>query len=595
MRKVKSIFTLCLCLIMVILTVGSMTAMGAPAIEAEAYFSAENDGFIVEGTVTDTDVDSVSIFIYRPDFTIEMVEAGTATINEALCNATVERLAKGEFKYTCKASADDDKGYYTVYINYGGSELEVIENVYYATPTDVAIALEIINSITGTPSEKLEAFNEASDYFGKLPEAFEMLNESQQAEVVDETTQKTDYTSITEFIDAIEANSVNKLILHPLSKETVKYVVENHNDLVGFDLSNRFYKKYVEGHSDRVDAVYEYTVSLAPFDTTAEAKNAFQKGVIVQSLRNSGAKGEIYNNLVNDIGILNDKTNIELLSGINITGFKNLTDVKQEKMLTAFYEANKHIVNTCEEFVKNWNAAVKSAGSSSGEGSGGPSGGPGGGPITNNPSGITESGPGNTGISGNPSDDDKNDDTPVFSDIGSVPWAEESITALYKAGIINGKDESNFAPNDYITREEFLKMILLCANVTVNDNAQTTFIDVNKGDWYYEIIASAQGQGLVNGVSNVRFGVGENITRQDMSVMIVRLISSLGMELDLSSDNSKFTDDAEIASYASVSVYTMKRAGIINGYEDGSFEPNAYATRAEAAKITYALCSLMVD
>lgn len=594
MLNIKRVFALCLSLVMVILTVGGMSAFAAPVIDAKAYFSAEHDGFIIEGTVTDTEADNVSIMIYRPGYTMDMVESGEAEITEALSNASVEPIIKGSFSYTCKAGADDTTGYYTVYINYGGTDLAVIENVYYAIPKDVAIAVEMINAITGTPEEKLEIFNDSLEYFGKLPDVYEMLSETQKAEVVDAATQKNDYTTIPEFMSAIEKYSIDKLVLDPEDKDVVAFVIENYNDVAGYDLENPFYEKYVKGYSDRIDAVCEYTAEQAPFDTIEDAKDAFQKGVIVQSLNHLGSKGEIYNNTQNTIAILTDSANLELLSGINMQGFKNLTDYKQDVMLTSFYQNKKHIVNSLEEFITNWNKAVESAAQIGNDGGSGVGGSGSGGPITNNPVDITPTTPGNSGITGQPHDN-SNDNSPVFSDLSSVPWAEESITALYKAGIVDGKDANNFAPNDNITREEFLKMMMLCANITINTEAQTTFVDVNKGDWYYDIVASAQELGLVNGVSNVSFGVGENITRQDMSVMIVRLVSSLGIQLNLSSDNSKFADDNEIADYANVSVYTMKRAGIINGYEDGSFEPNAYATRAEAAKIIYALCSLMVD
>jgi len=604
MRNIKRTFALCLSLIMLILTVGGISAVGAVTIDAAAYFRAEHDGFLVEGTVSGTDLENVAIFIYRPGYTVAMVESGEAKIADALCNTSIERLVNGAFSYTCKASEKDNAGYYTVYIKYGSGadELLTIENVYYAKGEEVNDALDRIEAITGTPEEKLAAFNNELTYIGKLPTDFERLSETQQAEVIDAVIYEgVEFDTVKDLKDAITEASINAIILDPADKETVKYVVENYNDKVGYDVDNKFYKNYVEGHADRIDAVYAYTAAKAPFADTTAAKNAFQEGVILQVLNNLTSKGEIYNRAQGSVSVLGDADTVALLkgigAGIDMEGYTNLTDVKMELMLTNFYTQGKYKVDSLEKFVTNWNAAVLAAPSLTIPSvSGGGGGGGGGGPIPNNPNSVTLGGNVSTGLQGGAISDDK----PLavedyFADLAGVEWAQESIVGLAKAGIVNGKDAYNFAPNDNITREEFLKMLYLCANLQVNEEAQTTFIDVNAGEWYYGIVASAQEQGLVNGVSNVRFGVGENITRQDMAVMIVRMISSLGVELELSADESKFVDDARIADYAQVSVYTMKRAGIINGYEDGSFGPNAYATRAEAAKIIYGLCSLMVD
>ena len=594
MRNIKRTFALCLSLIMIILTVGGISAVGAATIDAAAYFSAEHEGFLVEGTVKGAAVDNIAIFIYRPDYTVDMVESGAAKIADALCNTTTERLVNGAFSFTCKASAKDPAGNYTVYIKYGTGkdDLLTIENVYYAKGEEVNDALDRIEVITGTPEEKLAAFNKELKYVGKLPADYELLSDAQKAEVIDAViTEGVQFDSVMDLTDAITEESINAIVLNPADKDTVRYVVENYNDKVGYDVDNKFYKKYVDGITEREDAVYAYTASKAPFVDTDAAKVAFQEGVILQTLNNLTSKGEIYNRALGSVSVLGDKDTVDLLKkigeGIDMEGYVNLTDLKMENMLTNFFMNGKYKVDSLEQFVTNWNAAVEAAKKN---------------PVTdrddydNNTDVITPNRDVTTGIQGGTVNDEK----PVkpedyFADLAGVEWAQESIIGLAKAGIVNGKDAYNFAPNDNITREEFLKMLYLCANLQVNEAAQTTFIDVNAGDWYYGIVASAQELGLVNGVSNVRFGVGENITRQDMAVMIVRMISSLGVELELSANDSKFVDNASIAPYASVSVYTMKRAGIINGYEDGSFGPNAYATRAEAAKIIYGLCNLLVD
>lgn len=173
-----------------------------------------------------------------------------------------------------------------------------------------------------------------------------------------------------------------------------------------------------------------------------------------------------------------------------------------------------------------------------------------------------------------------------FSDIKEVLWAEESIYSLLEKGIISESEDKCFNPMRNITREEFVKM-LVCSLGLADTGSETTFNDVETGAWYYPYIASAEINGLVTGNENNVFCVGEYITRQDMSVIVARALVKSGYEY--SEDSEMFDDNSEISEYAKDAVYLMRRLGIINGVGDNMFAPNDNATRAQAAKIIYAV------
>ena len=176
-------------------------------------------------------------------------------------------------------------------------------------------------------------------------------------------------------------------------------------------------------------------------------------------------------------------------------------------------------------------------------------------------------------------------DFPKFSDVPEEHWAYTDIYYLRECNIINGIDKENFNPNGNITREQFAK--ILCAALGIETSAaNTNFVDVDNNAWYAPYISAILNKGIVTGVNNETFGVGENITRQDLCTMIYRAI-----------DNEKisytalgFTDDDGISEYARSAVATLKGLEIVNGYEDGSFNPKGLCTRAEAAKI---ICKLL--
>lgn len=176
-----------------------------------------------------------------------------------------------------------------------------------------------------------------------------------------------------------------------------------------------------------------------------------------------------------------------------------------------------------------------------------------------------------------------------FRDIRDVSWAQKAIVALTSIGVVNGKEEGLFYPNDNVTRAEFVKILvgaLEYAGRIDTENVSCSFADVPETEWYYAPVAAAVNAGIVTGVSDTEFAPNANITRQDMALMLTRAADAAGIELRSGAETT-FTDEASIAGYALDAVKTMSRAGIVNGFDDGSFMPMNNATRAQAAVVIY--------
>jgi len=175
-----------------------------------------------------------------------------------------------------------------------------------------------------------------------------------------------------------------------------------------------------------------------------------------------------------------------------------------------------------------------------------------------------------------------------FSDVPETHWGREYIYALARRGIISGVGDGMFAPEANITREQFAKILVEAFNLR-DDTAQCDFKDVKKGEWYEIYVASAQKCGIINGIGDGLFGVGQNITRQDMAVMITRAAQAAKATIPAKKGMPQFTDYADVSSYATVSIRILTSGDIINGFEDNTFRPFAFATRAQAAKMIYML------
>ena len=167
-----------------------------------------------------------------------------------------------------------------------------------------------------------------------------------------------------------------------------------------------------------------------------------------------------------------------------------------------------------------------------------------------------------------------------FNDVSG--WSKPYVEGLKLRGIISGKTEDSFAPNDGITREEFVKLVVELFGMNDAD-AVCDFDDAAPGSWYYSYVASAASKGLINGVGDGKFGVGQKIKRQDMAKIICGVLEKQGVRAQQTAE--VFADDSAIADYAKESVLAMRSLGIISGDENGNFNPNQFASRQEAAKM----------
>ena len=168
-------------------------------------------------------------------------------------------------------------------------------------------------------------------------------------------------------------------------------------------------------------------------------------------------------------------------------------------------------------------------------------------------------------------------------DLDGYSWASESIYGLLESGVISESDNGTFRPSDNITRAEFAKMVAQKGGYTQNDGEEK-FSDVKKNDWYFPYVSALGKAGIINGISDDYFGASENITREDICVIIARY-----MNLAENGAEGSFTDFNDISDYAVSAVKAMSEKGYINGYEDGTFRPKNPATRAETAKILYSI------
>lgn len=180
-------------------------------------------------------------------------------------------------------------------------------------------------------------------------------------------------------------------------------------------------------------------------------------------------------------------------------------------------------------------------------------------------------------------------------DLSDAEWARPYIEYLNKNNIMSGDGNGNFRPNDFIKKEEFLKLVCETLKVQQSDDGDVLFDDVKKEEWYYTYVQRAVKQGIVKGKSESIFGAGEYLTRQDAAVMTKRAIDTQDASLQNAQATISFADEQNISDYAKEAVDYLVECAILNGNENGEFLPCKSLTRAEAAKIIYSVIKAIIS
>lgn len=267
----------------------------------------------------------------------------------------------------------------------------------------------------------------------------------------------------------------------------------------------------------------------------------------------------------------------DLIDADKIPTYLDLSDAKKRNVCEEI--GNNNLYTSIDTLISDVESAAEYENNSYNTSSGG--GGGGGGGSSKNKgqhfAGVTQSDPATTGPS--------KPETPAFNDIADADWAKQAITSLADKNIISGYGDGSFRPNSFVTREEFVKMLVLALNISLSSSSES-FDDIDSSDWCSPYVCAAISAKIVNGIDDTTFGKGMVITREEMATMTYRAVNTVGIGLS-GADREEFADASSISPWAAEACTAMHKAGIINGVGNNSFAPKDNVTRAQAAKILY--------
>ena len=179
-------------------------------------------------------------------------------------------------------------------------------------------------------------------------------------------------------------------------------------------------------------------------------------------------------------------------------------------------------------------------------------------------------------------EEDENYDIVVTKD-----WYKEYVDYAYSHGMFAGKGNGKFEPNTNITRAEFVQVLANLSLInTTNKAVESKFKDVKSGEWYAPAVMWAYENEVVFGMGDETFAPNQNITREQMCVMLVNYVENyLMLALEEKGKAVQFVDESTISDWASEAVTKCNKSFLIDGDENKKFSPQDPATRAHASKI----------
>jgi len=234
----------------------------------------------------------------------------------------------------------------------------------------------------------------------------------------------------------------------------------------------------------------------------------------------------------------------------------------KDKELTEAYDFSKYVTESFVLYAK-WNGITSGDGPSGDE------------PSGDKPNDDDKGGIGNHNCS-----------SKQFDDLDITAWYHIYTDFVLDNEIFKGVEEKIFAPDLDQTRA-MMVTVLYRAEGEPATNRSIPFADVDMGAYYANAVIWAHQNGIVNGYSETEFGPNDKITREQIATIMYRYAIYKGMDVMTLEDNLHFEDADEISEYAVSAMNWAVGKGILKGRTETKLYPKENATRVEIAAILY--------
>ena len=175
-----------------------------------------------------------------------------------------------------------------------------------------------------------------------------------------------------------------------------------------------------------------------------------------------------------------------------------------------------------------------------------------------------------------------------FSDVNEKHWFRDAVAFVYHHKLMNGVSNTSFAPNQATTRAMIVTVLYRIAG-SPKTTADAGFVDVKAGSWYADAVNWAAENGVVNGMDATHFAPDNNVTREQLVTMLLRYSTLMGYDTSVTAQLGSFPDANKVSTWASQAMSWAIGAGLITGSQQSNgtvlLLPGDNAQRAQIAAI----------
>ena len=179
-----------------------------------------------------------------------------------------------------------------------------------------------------------------------------------------------------------------------------------------------------------------------------------------------------------------------------------------------------------------------------------------------------------------------------FADVPGGHWADDAIHQMAGLGLVNGVGGNRFNHQGDMKRGDLAVILARLSNGA--EDYPLTFTDVPAGKYYAGSIAWAAKTGVVTGRSDELFMPEDTITRAELAVMLYRYAKLLKLDTAVSgSELNGFADSGSVADWAAEGMSWCVKNRILQGKNGGILDPRTNVTRAEVSVMLQRFINLM--
>lgn len=178
----------------------------------------------------------------------------------------------------------------------------------------------------------------------------------------------------------------------------------------------------------------------------------------------------------------------------------------------------------------------------------------------------------------------------AFADVPADAWFKEAVDYVNGKGLMSGVDKNHFAPKALMNRAMLVTILWRMENCPTSEQT-AVFRDIDANDYFYNAVLWAAENKIVSGVSETDFAPNESITREQLAAILYRYAVYKGYDVTQGGMAVReFSDYESISDYARGSVAWTVNTGILSGKGDDTLAPGGTAARAEAASMLMRFC-----